>query len=132
MRVTSILRSANSLAASAASRALNEPVRIEPAKTRILGLGIDAGLPLGPGQQPTLSRRHSGAPTGRASGAPNGRLRAAEANPECPPPHPPPLAGEGREGLWLRLPGSFASLRTRKDEDACLTRNAKPGGRPTP
>ena len=37
MRVTSAPASTSSLVASAASRALYEPVRIEPAKTRILG-----------------------------------------------------------------------------------------------
>src|SRR3954447_10646602 len=40
MRVTSAPVSASSLAASAASRALYEPVRIEPAKTRIFGTGM--------------------------------------------------------------------------------------------
>src|SRR5437764_583830 len=40
MRVTSAPVSASSLAASAASRALNEPVRIEPANTRIFGTDI--------------------------------------------------------------------------------------------
>jgi hypothetical protein len=49
MRVTSAPASASSLAARAASRALNEPVRIEPANTRIFGMGIDrsrsAGFP---------------------------------------------------------------------------------------
>src|SRR4051812_18605861 len=37
MRVTSAPASSNSLVASAASRALCDPVRIEPAKTRTLG-----------------------------------------------------------------------------------------------
>src|SRR6185436_20416941 len=37
IRVTSAPVSASSLAASAASFALNEPVRVDPAKTRILG-----------------------------------------------------------------------------------------------
>ena len=41
MRVTSAPVSASSLAASAASRALCEPVRIEPANTRIFGTAID-------------------------------------------------------------------------------------------
>src|SRR5262245_36618091 len=40
MCVTSAPASASSLAASAAIRALYESVRIEPAKTRILGSGI--------------------------------------------------------------------------------------------
>src|SRR5262249_36172249 len=42
MRVTSDSASASSLTASAASRALNDPVRIEPAKTRIFGVAISA------------------------------------------------------------------------------------------
>src|SRR6476659_4806942 len=40
MRVTSAPVSASSLAASAASLALNEPLRVDPAKTRIFGTGM--------------------------------------------------------------------------------------------
>src|SRR5215472_3567440 len=45
MRVTSASSSANSLAASAASRALCEPVRSEPGMTRILAVDIKGEMP---------------------------------------------------------------------------------------
>src|SRR6516164_2704438 len=121
MRVTSILRSANSLAASAARRELNEPVRIEPAKTRIFGLRIGALLPFGP--------RAPHAPLPRFGVIPGRRLRAG---PESILPAVVMDSGLFAEPVIGPSEGRTRWLRPRNDGYARLRHHPRPDGRPRP